>query len=225
MDNQLNFSDILKESTTSLTTGGSITIAGILVALSISLLCGLFIASVYRQCYQGVLFQKSYATTIVLVTLVTTMVIMVISGNLVLSLGMVGALSIVRFRAAIKDPLDIVYIFWAVGIGIANGVAYFSVSIISSIFIGLALLALTRIPSRPRSHLVIVNCQKEASSNIINKISSIGRKSILRSESVKGEICELVFEVQSFKNAHEYHEVNTIVGVEQVRIINYSANN
>ena len=133
--NQISFTDILNASTQTLSSGGSITIAAILVSMTASLLLGVSIALIYRQAYEGVLFQKSYAVTIVLIALVTTMVIMVISGNLVLSLGMVGALSIVRFRAAIKDPIDIVYIFWAVGVGIANGVAYFSVSFVSSILV------------------------------------------------------------------------------------------
>ena len=138
MDN-LTFQQILDSSTMSLSSGGVITFAAIMISMVMSLICGLIIAFVYRQAYQGVLFQKSYAIAIVLVCLVTTMVIMVISGNLVLSLGMVGALSIVRFRAAIKDPLDIVYMFWAVGVGIANGVAYFSVSITATIFMALCL--------------------------------------------------------------------------------------
>ena len=166
MDNTISFTDILETSTAGLSGGGTITVAAILISLFASLICGILIALVYRQAYQGVLFQKSYAVTIVLVTLVTTMVIMVISGNLVLSLGMVGALSIVRFRAAIKDPLDIVYIFWAVGVGIANGVAYFSVSFISSIFIAICLIALKKIPSRPKSKLVIINCNQSATESV-----------------------------------------------------------
>ena len=96
MDNTISFTDILETSTAGLSGGGTITVAAVLISLFASLICGILIALVYRQAYQGVLFQKSYAVTIVLVTLVTTMVIMVISGNLVLSLGMVGALSLIH---------------------------------------------------------------------------------------------------------------------------------
>ena len=121
--------------TLNMTSVSSIPWVAVIANLSMSLLLGFVIALVYRKAFVGILFQKSFAVSLVLIALVTTMVIMVISGNLVLSLGMVGALSIVRFRAAIKEPIDIVYMFWAVGVGIANGVGVFSVSIISTIFI------------------------------------------------------------------------------------------
>jgi uncharacterized membrane protein YhiD involved in acid resistance len=225
MDNTISFTDILETSTAGLSGGGTITVAAVLISLTASLVCGLLIALVYRQAYQGVLFQKSYAVTIVLVTLVTTMVIMVISGNLVLSLGMVGALSIVRFRAAIKDPLDIVYIFWAVGVGIANGVAYFSVSFISSIFIAICLIALKKIPSRPKSKLVIINCDQSSAETVSNHVNSLSKKVSLRSQTNKLDSCELVFEIMSFDSANNFDAIKDITGVEQVRLINYAANN
>jgi uncharacterized membrane protein YhiD involved in acid resistance len=153
------------------------------------------------------------------------MVIMVISGNLVLSLGMVGALSIVRFRAAIKDPLDIVYIFWAVGVGIANGVAYFSVSFISSIFIAICLIALKKIPSRPKSKLVIINCDQSSAETVSNHVNSLSKKVSLRSQTNKLDSCELVFEIMSFDSANNFDAIKDITGVEQVRLINYAANN
>lgn len=222
---QLSFVDILNASTQSLSTGGTITAAAILVSMSASLICGTAIALIYRQAYEGVLFQKSYAMTIILICLVTTMVIMVISGNLVLSLGMVGALSIVRFRAAIKDPIDIVYIFWAVGVGIANGVAYFSVSFIASIFIGLSLLIAKNIKSRPVSNLIIINCSSNASEAVINKIDSLVKRTKLRSQTNKVDGVELVFETMSYGEPVSLGEISNIEGVNQSRIINYTANN
>jgi len=223
--NQLSFNDILDASTQTLFTGGSITIAAILISMIASLICGIIIALVYRQAYEGVLFQKSYALTIVLVCLVTTMVIMVISGNLVLSLGMVGALSIVRFRAAIKDPLDIVYIFWAVGVGIANGVAYFSVSFISSIFISICLLIFNKISSRPVANLIIVNCSNDTVEQVISTIESSTKKMTLRSQTENDNDVELVFEVMNFNEITSLKNINKIDGVNQSRLINYTANN
>jgi uncharacterized membrane protein YhiD involved in acid resistance len=225
MEGKLSFNEILEASSVSLTGGGSITFASIILAMVISLLMGVYIALIYRKAYQGVLFQKSFAMTIVLVTLVTTMVIMVISGNLVLSLGMVGALSIVRFRAAIKDPLDIVYVFWAVGVGIANGVAYFSVSIISSLFIGLSLVYFSKFPSRPRSKLLVINCDVSISSQITDMVSQASKKSTLRSHIAKDENCELVFEVMTYETDQIFEEIRLLKEVQQLRLLNYSANN
>ena len=222
---QLTFTDIINASTQTLSTGGTITVAAILVSMFASLFCGTAIALVYRQAYEGVLFQKTYAITIVLVCLVTTMVIMVISGNLVLSLGMVGALSIVRFRAAIKDPLDIVYIFWAVGVGIANGVAYFSVSVIASLFIGVTLLLAKNIKSRPSANLIIISGTKDAADEIISKVNLMSKRTILRSQTSRLDGVELVFETMSYGQEISLEKIRSIEGVTDSRVINYTANN
>jgi uncharacterized membrane protein YhiD involved in acid resistance len=153
------------------------------------------------------------------------MVIMVISGNIVLSLGMVGALSIVRFRGAIKDPLDIVYLFWAVGIGIANGVAYFSVSIISSLFIGLVLIYLKRSIVKIDSKLLVINCITSNVNSIINVVESLPGKSTLRSRSDDDDKSELVFEFLSSNHDSSMERLNDQNGVIKLRILNYSANN
>jgi uncharacterized membrane protein YhiD involved in acid resistance len=221
----MNLNELLQNSTNALSTGGSITVLSIIVALSVSLVCGLFIAYIYRTQYQGVLYHQSHATSIILISLVTTMVIMVISGNIVLSLGMVGALSIVRFRGAIKDPLDIVYLFWAVGIGIANGVAYFSVSIISSLFIGLVLIYLKRSIVKIDSKLLVINCITSNVNSIINVVESLPGKSTLRSRSDDDDKSELVFEFLSSNHDSSMERLNDQNGVIKLRILNYSANN
>ena len=221
----MNINELLQNSTNALSTGGSITVLSIIVALSVTLACGLFIAYIYRTQYQGVLYHQSHATSIILISLVTTMVIMVISGNIVLSLGMVGALSIVRFRGAIKDPLDIVYLFWAVGIGIANGVAYFSVSIISSLFIGLVLIYLKRSVVKIESKLLVINCVTSNVNKIIDVVESLPGKSTLRSRSDDGDESELVFEFLSSSHDVSMEKLNDQNGVIKLRILNYSANN
>lgn len=220
----MGLNEILETSTTALSTGGSITILSIIIALSVSLLCGLFIAYIYRTQYQGVLYHQSHSTSIVLISLVTTMVIMVISGNIVLSLGMVGALSIVRFRGAIKDPLDIVYLFWAVGIGIANGVAYFSVSIISSLFIGLTLVYLKSNITKVDSKLVVINCKSKDVDDITNILVALPGKTTLRSQTNNNDDSELVFECISTDIEQTLKKLNGHQGITKLRALNYSAN-
>ena len=107
-----SFNDILSASILNLSAGPNLEIIDVIVALTFTLICSGIIVWTYRYTYQGVLYQRSFSVALALAALVTTSIIMVISGNLVLSLGMVGALSIVRFRAAVKDPLDIVFLFW-----------------------------------------------------------------------------------------------------------------
>tara|TARA_B110000305_G_scaffold188540_1_gene210245 strand:+ start:107 stop:772 length:666 start_codon:yes stop_codon:yes gene_type:complete len=221
----MDINNIIQNSTDALSTGGTISFGAIFLALSVSLVCGMFIAYIYRTQYQGVLFHQTHATAIVLITLVTTMVIMVISGNIVLSLGMVGALSIVRFRGAIKDPLDIVYLFWAVGIGIANGVAYFSVSIVSCIFIGITLIFLKRNINEMQSKLLVLNCKTIDTKDVFNFIESMPGKANLRSRSDDADQTELVFELITKDHFSSIDELKSLDGVLKVRLLNYSANN
>ena len=221
----MNINDLIQNSTNALSTGGSITIAAILIALSVSLICGLFIAYIYRSQYQGVLYHQTHGTSIVLISLVTTMVIMVISGNIILSLGMVGALSIVRFRGAIKDPLDIVYLFWAVGIGIANGVAYFSVSIISSLFIGISIILLNKNSAHPNSRLLVINCDLGKTEECIRIVETIPGKTNLRSRTDSIGETELVFEIISENKDTSISDYLIQKGIHKLRLLDYNANN
>lgn len=221
----MDVTQVIQNGADVLSTGGTISFGAIFLALTVSLACGMFIAYIYRTQYQGVLFHQTHATSIVLITLVTTMVIMVISGNLVLSLGMVGALSIVRFRGAIKDPLDIVYLFWAVGIGIANGVAYFSVSIVSCVFIGLVLVFLKRNINEMQSKLLVLNCQTINSEDVLSFIEKMPGKTNLRSRSDDLDETELVFELITKDHFSSIDDLKNLDGVLKVRLLNYSANN
>jgi len=158
------------------------------------------IAVVYRVAYQGVLYQKSYAITLVLTGLVTTSVIMAIAGNLALSLGMVGALSIIRFRTAVKDPMDVIYMFWVVTVGIANGVAYFNLSISATILISVIMIATTRNRDlRGSSNILMVrySSSKIELSELNKTIMALTRRYRLKSHSVhKGGVGEVIYEVQ-----------------------------
>ena len=221
----MDVNTLIKGSADALATGGTISFGAILLALSVSFLCGIFISYIYKTQYQGVLFHQTHATALVLITLVTTMVIMVISGNLVLSLGMVGALSIVRFRGAIKEPLDIVYLFWAVGVGIANGVAYFSVSIVSCLFIGLVLVFLKRNIVDMQSKLLVLNCDASKVENILKSLKTATGQINLRSRSDDNDASELVFELISNDHSSSLEELKKLNGVKKIRLLNYSANN
>lgn len=221
----MDVNTLLQGSADALSTGGTISFGAIFLALSVSFACGIFISFIYRTQYQGVLFHQTHATAIVLITLVTTMVIMVISGNLVLSLGMVGALSIVRFRGAIKEPLDIVYLFWAVGVGIANGVAYFSVSIVSCLFIGLVLVFLKRNIVEMQSKLLVLNCDVSETESILEYIDKMSGQVNLRSRSDDQNESELVFELISKDHGSSLEELQKYNGIKKVRLLNYSANN
>ena len=134
---QVTFADVLQKSFIAMSMGSTdrITTLNILINISMSFFVGMFIFFIYKKTYQGVLYQRSFNISLVLASVVTAMIIMTISGNLILSLGMVGALSIVRFRTPVKDSMDLIFLFWAISAGIANGVGYYNISIVGSIMI------------------------------------------------------------------------------------------
>jgi len=127
-----------------------LTLPRILITFAITLLLGLLILFVYRFTFRGVLFNRSFGTALLLVSMVTALVIMPISSNIVLSLGMVGALSIVRFRTALKDPLDIVYMFWAIALGLTAGAGFFELAIVGCLILAAVLMVATALQSGSR---------------------------------------------------------------------------
>lgn len=117
-----------------------LTLERIFLTFAVTFFMGLLILLIYRLTYKGVLFNKTFGTSLLMVAMVTSLVIMPISSNVVLSLGMVGALSIVRFRTALKDPLDIVYMFWAIALGLTSGAGFFELAIIGCIILAIVML-------------------------------------------------------------------------------------
>ena len=220
----LSFRDILDASAANLSSGYVLTVTDVLVGLFASLLCAAIISWTYRETYQGVLYQKSFNISIILICLVTTAVIMVISGNLVLSLGMVGALSIVRFRAAIKDPLDIVFMFWAVSVGIANGVANIKVSLTATIIIAILLLALNRIPFGMSAFIVIVKYKEESEEEIIKALTENSSRYVIKSKNYKDGYIELIAEARLSRANNLSADLSKKEGLVDLSLLAYSSN-
>jgi len=126
------------------TFGTPLTTADIITSLLFSFAIGLFIFYIYKKTYSGVLYSKNFNVTLIMAAMVSSVIMMAIGGNLALSLGMVGALSIIRFRTPIKDPKDITFLFWAIAVGIVSGVQFYKLSVISSAMIGFVLIVLSK---------------------------------------------------------------------------------
>ena len=135
----------------------------IVLGLVLGLLVGLLIAFVYKQCFRGVLYSPSFAMTLAMLTLITTPVVMCISSNVALSMGMVGALSIVRFRTAVKDPMDTAYMFWALTMGILLGAKLYAIALVVAAAIAAIIFLLTFVHfTTPNSYLLVVHYDEEA---------------------------------------------------------------
>lgn len=196
----------------------------IIVNLTVSFLIGLFIFFVYKKTFQGVLYQRSFNVSLIAITMVITLIIMTISGNLILSLGMVGALSIVRFRTPIKDPVDLVFIFWAITVGIANGVGYFNISLIGSVLLTTVLLIMSRQQEEHHPFLLVLHIPKTANSTeVISTIKKSVEKFSLKSKTITSHYEEITAEVRL--NAEDTNFLNQLEQSGQVQkatLITYS---
>ena len=207
-----------------LNSGSHLSLADVFIALSVTLICALIILWTYKNTYQGVLYQQSFGVTLVLAALVTTSVIMVISGNLVLSLGMVGALSIVRFRAAVKDPLDIVFIFWAISIGIANGVAYWKVSFSATIFLTIVMLMMKKAPTLSTPFLLVLKLKVNDDNSIFKVIKSNVKKVKLKNKTLKNGAAEVIYEVIGINENKLLSDLDAHKSVSDITLVAYGNN-
>lgn len=222
---QLNFSDIFNKSFVAMQNGiDKFTIADIVVNLTVTFLVGLFIFFVYKKTFKGVLYQKSFNVSLITISMVVTLIIMTISGNLVLSLGMVGALSIVRFRTPIKDPIDLVFIFWAITVGIANGVGYFNISIIGSLLITIVLFVMSKKPSAEKPYLLVMQIPHDKKeSDIVELVKNSVSNYELKSKTINPSYYEITSEVRLKEKSSTFlNELYEKMGVKKATLISYS---
>lgn len=198
----------------------------IIASLFLTLVISILIFWVYKRTYSGVIYSRDFNLTLIIVSLVVTVVMLGISRNLVLSLGLVGALSIVRFRNAIKDSKDVAFIFWAITAGIVNGVQMYKLSIISSIFIAVVLLVGSRrFPERNNNYVVVLKQKGASDKKMLHKIFlNYAKNYRLRSSTVSRSLYESVYEVNIKKNASSdlLKNLNDIKNMESVSIISHT---
>ena len=202
------------------TTTSDLTIERVILSLLVTFLISLFIFYIYKKTFRGVLYTRNFNIGLVLTSLVTAMIIIPISTNIALSLGMVGALSIVRFRAAIKDPTDIIFTFWAIAVGITCGAALFMVAVIATPIIGVFIIVLTRFDiggSEP--YLLVVHYLNEAEKMVKKQIP----EHKLRSRTVTTEGIELMLEVRMKKDESiNIDKLLNINGVKDAALVSYN---
>ena len=202
----------------------SITVGSLLTALLLAFALSLFIVLIYRVTYAGAMFSKSFAFCLVLLAMVTSLVILTISSNVVLSLGMVGALSIVRFRTAVKEPMDTVFMFWAIAVGIITGAGFIPVAVIATLVIGVLFLAMTLAGAKlgASAYLLVVRYEAELDKDMMKLLNKYF-KFKLKSKNMAGSFFELVLETRlSEKQLAAASKLRTIDGVQEVNIISYA---
>ena len=202
------------------TTLGLIDIAFILF---ITLLLAVVMVLTYRNVYSDVSYSQSYVITLVIVSLITTMIVVTIRSNFAVSLGMVGALSIVRFRTPLKEPLDLGFMFWAVGMGISMGALLFNVAILFSLFIASVILIVSKLRNTSHSYLLIIEYDKKqiTSRAVDRELAKL--KYVLRSKRVVADNVELILEIkQSEINSDIVNIISSIDGVLSSSLVGFS---
>ncbi|MDD6640332.1 MAG: DUF4956 domain-containing protein [Erysipelotrichaceae bacterium] len=201
---------------------GSISVEMILISLLVSFVISLFIVFVYKKTFSGVVYNKTIVMTIVMIAMVTSMVIRTINSNLSLSLGMVGALSIIRFRTAIKEPMDTAFLFWAIVSGIMCGAGLYFIAVCGSLLLGLLFYVLYLMDIKAKSQYLLVVIYKSENSQIVeSKLDSLTKKK-LKSKSVSGNnVIEVTYEVEYDNTVDEL--MKSLSGdVRNVNLVTYT---
>ena len=194
----------------------------LVLTLAMSLLLGLGIFLVYRKCFIGVVYDHSFNISLVVMTILTAVIIVTISSNIMLSLGMVGALSIVRYRTAVKSPLDLMFLFWAITTGIAAGAGYYYIAWVAFLFVALVFAVLRGIRQRRETYMLILNYQtKEGLEEEVRRVLH-NYKAKVRSKIVRGETTELTVEVlMRDDNLSLPNTLSALEGVNDVTLVQY----
>lgn len=218
----MTFSDVFKSSF--LSNINSFSTLDVLLALGLSFVLGLFIFFIYKKTYQGVMYSDSFGVSLIAMSMITSLVIIAVTSNVVLSLGMVGALSIVRFRTAIKEPMDIAFLFWSIAVGIVLGAGLLPLAIIGSVIIGIIIVIFSTRKTGDIPYILVVNCENEETEIEAGKlIKAEAKKSLLKSKSVNKIGVELTYEVRiKEENTGFVNKVSSCEGVTNAVLVSYN---
>ena len=218
----MTFNDIFKSSFLESVTEFSV--LDTLIGMVFALVIGLFIFVIYKKTFSGIMYSTGFAMSLVGLSLVTTLVIMAVTSNVVLSLGMVGALSIVRFRAAIKEPMEIVFLFWSLAVGIVIGAGMIPLAVIGSAIIGLILVLFADRKRNDTPYILIVDCKDEqAEQGALSVIEGAADKYIVKSKSVSDAGIELTAEIRVKDDSTGFvNRINEVSGVSGATLVTFN---
>ena len=218
----MTFNDVFKSSF--LENVSSISVLDMALALALAFGLGLFIFFVYKKTYAGVMYSSSFGVTLVALTMITTLVILAVTSNVVLSLGMVGALSIVRFRTAIKEPLDIAFLFWAIAAGIVLAAGLIPLAVFGSVFIGIIILIFANRKDMTNPFIVVLCCDDhESEEEAMDALMRHTKRCTVKSKTARKGSVELNLEVRlRDTNTDFINEIAALDGVQSAVLVSYN---
>lgn len=218
----MTFNDIFKSSF--LENVAAVSIFDMLLALVLAFCLGMFIFLVYKKTYQGVMYSSSFGVTLIALTMITTLVILAVTSNVVLSLGMVGALSIVRFRTAIKEPLDIAFLFWAIAAGIVLAAGMIPLAVIGSVFVGVVLLVFVNQKPHCNPYIVVIQCDGHDSETAARAyLEEMTNRCIVKSKNAQKGSLELTMEIRLKNDNTDFvNALSEMPGVSSAVLVSYN---
>ena len=218
----MNFSDIFKSSFLENVT--AVSAFDMVLSMALAFCIGLFIFFVYKKTYQGVMFSTSFGVTLVALTMITNLVILAVTSNVVLSLGMVGALSIVRFRTAIKEPLDIAFLFWAIAAGIVLAAGMIPLAVFGSVIIGIVLIIFVNRKTHTQPYIVVMTVEdKAAEDKAVAFLKENVNKCVTKSKTARAGSVELNMEVRlKDDNTDVVNGLTSLNGVKSAVLVSYN---
>ena len=218
----MTFNDIFKSSF--LENVSAVSLFDMLLALVLAFCLGMFIFLVYKKTYQGVMYSSSFGVTLLALTMITTLVILAVTSNVVLSLGMVGALSIVRFRTAIKEPLDIAFLFWAIAAGIVLAAGMIPLAVVGSVFVGVVLLIFVNKKPHCNPYIVVIQCDGHDSETAARAyLEEMTNRCTVKSKSAQKGSLELTVEIRlKDDNTDFVNTLSEMQGVNSAVLVSYN---
>lgn len=218
----MTFSDIFKSSFLENVT--SVSLLDMVLALVLAFGIGLFIFFVYKKTYGGVMYSSSFGVTLIALTMITTLVILAVTSNIVLSLGMVGALSIVRFRTAIKEPMDIAFLFWSIAVGIVLAAGLIPLAVFGSVVIGIILLVFANRKDNSNPYIVVLSCEgSESEKTATEYLAKNTKKCSVKSKTVRKGNVELNIEIRLKNDNTDFiNAMADLSGVQNAVLVSYN---
>lgn len=218
----MSFSDLFKKSVVEGFANADISLSKILVTLGITVVLALYIFAIYRLATKSVFYSKGFAISMAAISVITAAILIAMQSNLVISLGMVGALSIVRFRTAIKDPMDLLFLFWSIGVGIICGAGLYSVAIVGSLVVTVVLLVLSLTPVVRAPFLLVVNGEgEELEKAVLEAVQHHTRAYRVKSRNLSRGHMDLIVEVRVKAGGDLLREVAAIPSVEEASLLSH----
>ena len=218
----MTFNDIFKSSFLENVT--SVSILDMVLTLMLAFALGLFIYFVYKKTFSGVMYSSSFGVTLIALTMITSLVILAVTSNVVLSLGMVGALSIVRFRTAIKEPLDIAFLFWSIAVGIVLAAGLIPLAVFGSAVIGIVLLVFVNKKTYSNPYIVVLQCENHDSEVRAKEyLDQCAKKCVVKSKSAQKGLIELNLEIRLKEDNTDFiNALADMPGVHSAVLVSYN---